>query len=224
MERPNQSKSIAYIAPFAAYVGLMALEKQLPLSPLIAYTLRIVIVLGVLFVFSRRVASFRLVSPLLSIVVGAFVFVLWVGPDFLIANYRQHWLFTNPVTGAPVSTLPGDLKENLLFLTVRAFGSFAVVPIIEELFWRAWLMRWLIDKDFEKVPLGTYQRFAFWATAVLFAVEHGPYWEVGLLAGIIYNWWMVKTGSVGDCILAHAITNGVLAAYVVASGQWQYWL
>ena len=63
----------------------------------------------------------------------------------------------------------------------------------------------------------------FWMTAVLFASEHGPYWDVGLAAGIIYNWWMVRTKSLGDCILAHAVTNGALCIYVVATRHWEYW-
>ncbi len=99
-----------------------------------------------------------------------------------------------------------------------------LVPIIEELFWRGWVMRWLIDRDFTKIPLGTYLPSAFWITAVLFASEHGPYWEVGLAAGVIYNWWMLRTRSLADCILAHAITNGALAVYVVTAGAWRYWL
>ena len=61
-------------------------------------------------------------------------------------------------------------------------------------------------------------------TAALFAAEHGPYWEVGLLAGIAYNWLMIRTRSLGDCILAHAVTNGILCWYVLATGQWQYWM
>ena len=84
-------------------------------------------------------------------------------------------------------------------------------------------MRWLINTDFWKVPLGTYRPFAFLLTAVLFASEHGPYWDVGIIAGLIYNWWMVRTKSVGNCILMHAVTNGLLSVYVVWMGQWQYW-
>jgi uncharacterized protein len=45
----------------------------------------------------------------------------------------------------------------------------AIAPVVEELFWRAWLMRWLINSDFRKVPLGTYAPLAFWITAILFA-------------------------------------------------------
>jgi hypothetical protein len=101
----------------------------------------------------------------------------------------------------------------------------AVVPVIEELFWRGWLMRWLIDsRNFEKVPIGTYQWAAFWLVAVLFAAEHGPYWEVGLLAGIAYNYWLTRTRNLADCILAHAVTNAALGIFVLGTGEWQYWL
>ena len=99
-----------------------------------------------------------------------------------------------------------------------------LVPIIEELFWRAWGLRWTANPDFESMPIGSYTTQSFWMIAVLFASVHGPYWEVGLICGVIYNWWMGKTRSLGDLILTHAVTNGVLSAYVLAAGKWQYWM
>ncbi len=63
--------------------------------------------------------------------------------------------------------------------------------------------------------MGQYTPLSFWAVALLFASEHGPYWEVGLIAGVAYNWWMVRTRNLADCILAHAVTNALLAAYVL---------
>jgi len=63
-----------------------------------------------------------------------------------------------------------------------------------------------------------------WLSAILFASEHGPYWEVGLLAGLAYNFWIIRTKSLGDCILAHAVTNAALSLFVVASGKWDYWM
>jgi CAAX prenyl protease-like protein len=85
-------------------------------------------------------------------------------------------------------------------------------------------MRWLIKPDFEAVPLGAFRPAAFWISAALFASEHGPYWEVGLAAGIIYNLWIVRQRRLADCILAHAVTNGVLCAYIIGWGRWEYWL
>jgi CAAX prenyl protease-like protein len=85
-------------------------------------------------------------------------------------------------------------------------------------------MRWLVKDDFASVQLGTYTPRSFWITAVFFAAEHGPYWEVGLIAGVIYNWLMIRTRSIGDCILAHAITNAILSAFVITTGRWEYWM
>jgi hypothetical protein len=85
-------------------------------------------------------------------------------------------------------------------------------------------MRWLISPEFEKIPLGTWSASAFWIVALLFASEHGPYWDVGLACGVIYNWWMVRTHSLGDLVLAHSISNACLSAYVVWTGKWEYWL
>jgi len=103
-------------------------------------------------------------------------------------------------------------------------GSVLLVPVIEELFWRAWLMRYVISRRFESVPLGAYQARAFWVCALLFASEHGAYWDVGLAAGIIYNWWMIRTRNLADCILAHAVTNACLSGWVLYVGKWEYWL
>ena len=120
--------------------------------------------------------------------------------------------------------MPDTLKRSVWFLAIRTLSCAVVVPLVEELFWRGWLMRWLEGHDFRKVPLGAYMPFAFWTVAILFASEHGPYWEVGLAAGIVYNWWIVRTKNLADVILAHAVTNALLSGYVLSAGQWQYWL
>lgn len=213
----------AYVAPFLTFVGVMAIEHALGLPPLWAYAVRLIAVFISFAVFSRNHLSFRPSSPLASIVIGGAVFVIWVGPDLLF-GYRHSWLFDNALLGSPSSSLPIELRHSALFLILRITGTSVFVPIAEELFWRGWLMRWMIDRDFAKVPLGTYAPSAFWMVAVLFASEHGSYWEVGLLAGIAYNWWLIRTRNLADCILAHAVTNAILAAYVPLAGQWQYWL
>lgn len=141
----------------------------------------------------------------------------------LIPQYRDNILFNNSIVGKTHSSIPAEALRSGWVLTWRTLRAVIIVPIVEELFWRGWLMRWLIDNDFERVPLGKYAAGAFWITALLFASEHGPYWEVGLAAGIIYNLWMIRTKSIADCILAHAVTNGCLSAYTIAAQQWQYW-
>ena len=214
------------MAPFAAFVGVMAVERALSVRAAWLYPVRGAITLAVMLVFSRHLIR-RAWPPsraLASVAIGVAVFVVWVGPDILWPGYRQHWLFSNSLLGKPASTLPDELRGNTAFLLTRIFGSVALVPVLEELFWRGWLMRWVISPRFEELPLGTYVPLSFWVTAALFGSEHGSYWDVGFVTGIIYNWWMIRTRSLADCILAHAVTNGCLALYVLGWKQWQYWL
>jgi CAAX prenyl protease-like protein len=218
----SQRATLGYVAPFAVFVGFMALEKSVFHSQHL-YPVRCLVTVAAILLFSRPYLSFRPRRPWSSIGLGVAVFALWIAPDALF-GYRHFWLFENSVLGTTASTItPGD-QSDVLFLVSRTLGSMLLVPILEELFWRGWLMRWLIQPDFTRIKLGAYTPLAFWATAILFACEHGPYWEVGLVAGVIYNWWMVRTRSLADCMLAHAVTNGVLAAYVITTGAWRYWL
>jgi hypothetical protein len=214
--------TLAYVAPFAAFVGFMAIEKSVSHSQHL-YPLRCLAAVAALALFTRPFPSLRPLRPAGSIAIGMAVFAIWIAPDALF-GYRHHWLFENSLMGTAASTLAAGDRAGFRFLASRALGSTLLVPIVEELFWRGWLMRWLIMPDFTKVALGTFTPLAFWGVALLFASEHGSYWEVGLAAGIVYNWWMLRTRSLADCILAHAVTNGALSAYVVFTGAWQYWL
>jgi hypothetical protein len=146
-----------------------------------------------------------------------------VAPEALFPAWRSHWLFRNPITGELKTSIP-PAELTPIMLVLRTARAALLVPVIEELFWRGWLPRWLQDTRFDRVPLGRYTPFAFWATALLFGAEHGPYWEVGLLCGVAYNWWMRRTRSLGDLVLAHAVTNAALSAYVILGERWHFWM
>jgi uncharacterized protein len=216
--------SLPYVLPFAIFVVFLAIQHYAPLPGHIDLIVRTVGLTAVLAIASRGALSFRTVRPLASVVLGVAVFAVWIAPDVSFPHYREHWLFQNRMLGNLSSSMPEDLRHDSVALVLRFLRAVALVPLIEELFWRGWLMRWLIHPDFEAVPLGAWAKASFWITALLFASEHGPYWDVGLMAGVLYNWWMINTKSLGDCILAHAVTNACLSAYVIATGQWQYWL
>ncbi len=217
-----QRRSVAYVAPFALFLVLLPLGDFLPAS--IDAPLRMALPAAALWVFSRGVIRLKARHAALSAAIGVAVFLIWIGPDALFPGYRDFWLFQNQITGALHISLPPGLRNNPWILLCRCVRAALVVPILEELFWRAWLMRWVISPDFESVPLGAYQPASFFVTAALFSLEHGPYWDVGLAAGLIYNAWMVRTRSLGDCILAHAVTNACLCGYVIATKHWEYWL
>jgi uncharacterized protein len=215
--------SIPYVLPFALFLLLLAVMPSLPLGPRADQLTRLVLVGGALLLVSRQVLDFRVRHAAGSVLLGVLVFAIWIAPDLLIPGWRELPLFSNRLTSATGGGFPVEARGDPVAVGLRFLRAAALVPVIEELFWRAWLPRWIVNPSFQKVPLGTYTAAAFWITAVLFALEHGAWWDVGLVAGILYNWWMRRTRSLGDCIAAHAVTNGCLSAYVVAAGKWEYW-
>ncbi len=218
MNRP----AIPYVAPFGVFVVLMAAAPLLKLG-VWEYPVRVFLLLLVLLFVSRRVIDLRAPRWLGSVLLGLALFVVWVAPDLLWPGYRGHWLFQNALLGRVRNSLPPGFQHEPMVLIFRSIRAALIVPVVEELFWRAFLPRWAIRRDFESIALGFFTPASFWLTAFLFAAEHGPFWDVGLLAGIAYNGWMARTKSLGDCILAHAVTNAALSAYIILAGKWEYW-
>ncbi|MBV6431616.1 MAG: hypothetical protein IANPNBLG_01748 [Bryobacteraceae bacterium] len=215
--------SLPYVFPFVTFLVLLGLGGRTGLSPAADYGLRVLILTAVLWIGSRKVIDLRVRNWAGSLALGLLTFVIWIGPDLIAPGWRQSVLFHNFLTGSAPGPPNGYASLSAAALSFRVLRAVALVPIIEELFWRAWLMRWLIRPDFQAVALGSYTAQSFWVSAAVFAAEHGTYWDVGLAAGILYNWWMIRVKSLGDCILAHAVTNAALSAYVLLSGNWQYW-
>lgn len=222
-----RSPSFPYIGPFLAFLGLLALSRVAPFSALTIQAGFAVSMLAVIAAVARPAPDlrlgFRVRNWMGTVLLGISVFAIWIAPDQLFPGYRHHWLFENALMGKAAPGLSPESHDQVAVLCLRAFRAVAIVPLVEELFWRAWLMRWIVSENFLSVPLGTWSVRAFWIVAVLFASEHGSYWDVGLAAGVLYNWWMIRTKSLADVMLAHAVTNACLSAYVVLEGKWEYW-
>ena len=104
------------------------------------------------------------------------------------------------------------------------FGAVLIVPIMEELIWRSFLMRYLVKANFLTIPLGHYSHLSFWGTVIAFTLVHRPWeWPVAAATGILYGAYIVKRKNLIGCMLAHATTNLGLAVYVLITGSWHYW-
>lgn len=210
----------AYVLPFAVFLLFLTIRPFARVPQWAQFATECAILLTV----SRSALKQAPAKPVASLFIGLIVFFVWIAPDQLFSEWRSLPVFHNAVVGAAAATTSNSQRVDVVFLLFRVLNSVIAIPLLEELFWRGFLMRRLIDRDFQSVPLGAYRASAFWAVAVLFAAEHGPYWDVGLIAGIVYNAWMWRTRNLWDCVLAHATTNACLAWYVIHWHQWQYWL
>jgi CAAX prenyl protease-like protein len=231
-EKSVQQSAFTRIAPFALYMAFIALDGGLRFfaeNGLITisnqfisclYPVKALSVALPLFLYRKRYTEISLrdllrpSATLISVITGITVFVLWICMDFPLATM-----------GHPTGFNPNLFQDhsNRVFMTVaRLSGAVLVVPVMEELFWRSFLIRYVVSPDFFKVPLGLFTWPSFLITVVLFGLEHHLF-LAGMMAGIAYNLLLYHTRSLAHCILAHAITNLALGIYVLSSGKWYFW-
>jgi hypothetical protein len=210
-----KSPAWPFVAPFFLFMLFLVGEGWFPDQHYVIYPLKTVAVGAVILWYWRSLPSLRPASPGLSVLVGVLGVVLWIGLDPWLVRYDQPLIGRNPFALYPVG-------EAWFLFGFRVLGIAMVVPITEELFWRGFLMRWLIREDFTTVPLGTYQGLSFWITTGFFAAEHGAEWTLGLVVGVIYGAWFVRTKSLGSVMLAHGVTNLLLALYCLVWNDWHF--
>ena len=117
-------------------------------------------------------------------------------------------------------------QSSIYYATVamRFIRLAVVVPFLEEIFWRGFLLRYLIREDFESVPVGAFTWLSFIVVTVGFCLEHGAADRpAALVAGALFNAVAYRTRNLSSCILAHAVTNLFLGLYIMQSGQWGFW-
>jgi len=105
---------------------------------------------------------------------------------------------------------------------LRWAGAALVVPVMEELFWRSFLMRWIDSPRFELVPPQRVTLRAIALSTFVFMLAH-TLWLAAIAAGLVYAWLYVRTGKLWVAVIAHAVTNTLLGAWVIATGNWGYW-
>ena len=184
------------------------------------YPLQTLLCAGVLIYFRREypLAERRPRALLFGLGIGVAALVLWLSPQlFFHAAPRTQ-------DGFDPTRLPPGSAAYFGTVGLRFIRLVVIVPLIEEIFWRGFLLRYLIKEDFLAVPFGTFTRLSFWATAVGFMLEHSrPDYPAALITGVLYNLVAVRTRSLPACVAAHAVTNLLLVIYIMQTRQWGFW-
>jgi CAAX prenyl protease-like protein len=219
-----------YVAPMAVFLVLTSAEDWLPRGTAgphptyypVFYAFKIAAV--ALTCWLCR-STWRDLSPRpgvgtlgLSVILGLLVTAVWVGLDGLYPRFGE--------VGSRAAFNPNVLTpaSKYAFLAVRLAGLVLIVPLFEELFWRSFVVRWIIEPDdFRKVPVGRVTPIAAAVTAGLFAVEHPAEWLPALMTGVLWAWLLHQTRSVSACFVSHGVANLGLGVYVLATGNWKFW-
>lgn len=206
---------LPYVLPFFAFAGFTYLVPVFKMSPAWVYPAKTLTVLILLAVFWPRVRDqIRFSLDLNAVMAGIVVFIFWIGLE-------NHY----PKLGPATVFNPHDLAQGqgvYLLMACRLLGATLVVPVMEELFWRSFALRFLIDTRFTRVAPGTFTWFSFIFVSIAFGLEHHR-WLPGILAGLVYalTWYQKK--NLFSPILAHAVTNLLLGLYVIVNQAWEYW-
>lgn len=175
------------------------------------------IMCSALLVWFRR--EYRMEAPrrpLFALFTGAIVFAIWISPQAFFGSAARLDGFN-----------PDLLSSNVLYwaeLVLRFVRLVVVVPLVEEIFWRGFLLRVLIDDDFDRVPFGTFSWPSFSIVTIAFALSHAPPdWPAALVAGALYNVVAYRTKSLSSCVVAHAVTNMFLGLWIMQTKQWGFW-
>lgn len=222
--------SLARILPFALYMAFIAVVEGAKLLGLPApsqetmnwlYPVKIGLAAAAIFYYWKDYDDLiwgelrDLKNTLLSVGMGVVIFILWINLDMDFAIQGEL------TTYDPYATFSDGTTRTAMIIS-RIAGAALVVPVMEELFWKSFLVRYLVNKDISKVQPGTFTLFSFIGTAALFGLEH-QLWMAGIVAGLGYNFLYLKTRSLAQCILSHALTNAILAGYVLTTGKWYFW-
>jgi uncharacterized protein len=213
--RFKSNPAYPFVAPFILFMLFLALEGIHPSAVYVIYPIKTLAVGWPILSLLPRLPSFDFREPWMAVGTGVVVFILWVFLGPLIATAKMEGGF-NPFLFENKEIAWG-------LVAIRIFGAALVVPVMEELFWRGFLMRYLIKENVEEVNLGAYSHLSFWVTTALFASVHGSLAPVALLTGVAYGFLFVRTKSLGSVMLAHGITNLLLGAYVVYTEKWYFW-
>jgi CAAX prenyl protease-like protein len=184
------------------------------------YGVRTVVVAGLLFAFWRHFTELNAVRRpahpdiWLALAVGLVVLAVWLTLDsgFFVLGH----------SGSGFEPQTADGGVDWPWALMRLAGSALVVPVMEELFWRSLVMRWLDDANFAAVDPARVGFRALLFSSVVFGFEHSQ-WLAGILAGIAYGWLYLRSGNLWVAVVAHAVTNAGLGLWVLATGAWYFW-
>jgi uncharacterized protein len=189
---------------------------------------QVIIAIGWLVYFRKiYLKHFPLRWSLLSVVVGAIGVVLWIGicelkiePTILSWVGLEKWA-ARPSFNPYQSLTDAGLRTTFLILRFTLLAL--LVPIVEELFLRGFLVRYVNNPNWETTGLKGLSMMALLTPSIYGALTH----PMEAIAAVVWfglvTWLMVRTGNLWDCVIAHAVTNLLLGVYIVNYSAWHLW-
>lgn len=227
----------AFIAPFAVFMGLLSCipffdgiirmhDWNLPASSqYVVFPLQTMVCGALLWWFWPCYKLKPVVGWVFTVTIALLVLLLWVSPQAFFG-------FPPRVEeGFDPTIFAGNPSVYYATIALRFLRLVVIVPLLEEIFWRGFLLRDLIHPTFYEVPIGAFTWRSFAIVILAFGVAHwgkhpwppGPDFVPALVTSALFNAVAYRTKSLSACVAAHAVTNLGLGIYIMKTGQWGFW-
>jgi CAAX prenyl protease-like protein len=213
---------LAFCGPFALFLiflGLVDLLDYLGLahSQYWVYPMQTLVCGGLLIAWRRQYGLTLPRGISFALLLAVLAFGIWIAPQALLGRPAR-------LDGFNPSVFPPGTPAYWITVGFRFLRLVVIVPFVEEIFWRGFLLRYLIQEDFEAVPFGTFSWASFSLVTLFFALEHAPVdYPAAFVTGALFNLVALRTRSLSACVVAHAVTNLLLGGYIMATRQWGFW-
>jgi len=204
-----------YLIPFLAILAATFVSKASSGYFEWLYPLRFFVAAIVLWHFWPELKKINWRFGWLGPVAGVVVFLVWIAPTLWAHRYASSRLGTDLAALSPTA--------RWAWIAFRVAAAVVTVPIAEELAFRGYLARRIISRDFDGVSFTSLTALSVGVSSLAFGLMHGEHWIVGTLAGLAYAGVLRWRGRMGDAVVAHAVSNLLLAAWVLGLGDWAQW-
>ena len=219
------SPPLARVLPFVVFLVLTSCQGSLgPESHFWIYLAKCVVGTWMIWVTWPLVSEMRWRISFEALFAGTLVFVIWVALDVPYPKLSQpddSWNLYDHFDKAPAMYC--------FFAGVRIAGSTLLVPMLEEVFYRSFLYRYILAPNWMFTAHSSFAVKPFLITSIVFGFTH-HHWLAGIACGMIYQLLVIRTNRIGDAITAHAVTNLLLGVWVITQGfgyaeksQWHFW-
>lgn len=229
-EKQSWVRLIRFVLPFFLFLVMTSFEPEA--SSLQAYGgfyfIKMLVVTAALIWAWGVFPSWSWRGIPLAIVAGVVGTVVWIGLTKLDLEAPLRDLLPASLAGGERAAWnPWESQADAQFwvfaiVGLRLLGLALIVPLMEELFWRGFLIRYLIDPEFESVPYGKCTAFAFIVVTLAFVLVHVE-WTAAFVWGAAINGLYCKTKNLWACVVMHAVTNALLGAWILTQADWTMW-
>jgi uncharacterized protein len=240
----------AHVVPFAVFMVFMIvlqlvaakIEWKHPEAPWwrqdpahFIYPIQSLVTIGFIFRYWKSyVFNWSWKWSLVAIVFGTVGIGFWLLPTTLY----DYWQLTGKPTGI-LKLLgvearkegfdPGLFEHPAAWWTAvlfRFLRAVVVVALVEEIFWRGFLMRFVCDweGDYWKQPFGRATWKTYLIVTGMFMLAHAPVDYAGAFVYGSMTWLLcVWSKNLGACVIMHAVANLLMGWYVMAYGKFGLW-